>query len=190
MDFSKCDLKKLVYFLWKDGLSTSAITQKINCTIGPNSISLSTCQRSVSRFNDNDLSVDYKERCGRPVENVQLSEHVALHLQHDKYATSRKMAEVFGVSHSTILRSLHGLGKSYLANRWLPHVLTDENKANRERIAGEVLAIHHRNTFLHQLITVDEVWVFWDIITHRITTDRGTALETTPLRLFEILSPA
>ena len=72
------------------------------------------------------------------------------------------MAEELLLSHTTILQHLHKMGKQYLANRWLPHFLSDENKANRERICGELLAMLQWNDILSQLITVHEVWVCWD----------------------------
>ena len=50
--------------------------------------------------------------------------------------TSRNMAEELSLSHTTIFRHLHKMGKQYFANRWLPHFLSDENKANREKICG------------------------------------------------------
>ena len=53
-------------------------------------------------------------------------------------------------------------GKRYLSNRWVPHLLTAEQKSNRERICNELLQRYAANDFLGQLITMDEVWIHWD----------------------------
>ena len=50
----------------------------------------------------------------------------------------------------------------YLANNWVPHKLSTENKNNRVRICGELLAMHRNNDFLNQLVTGDELWLYWD----------------------------
>ena len=50
----------------------------------------------------------------------------------------------------------------YLANNWVLHKLSTENKNNRVRICGELLAMHRNNDFLNQLVTGDELWLYWD----------------------------
>ena len=54
------------------------------------------------------------------------------------------------------------MGKKWLKTRWVPHPLTEENKANRERVCGELLEMYEQNNILQQLITVDEIWLYWD----------------------------
>lgn len=162
MEFKRSDLKKLTYFLWKDGMNAPAIERKINSVLGTGTVSARNCQRTIAKFIVGDFVVDDDVRSGRPLVKEDVEDRIKEVLMRDKYATSRNMAEELSLSHTTILRHLHQMGKQYLANRWLPHLLSEENKANRERICGELLSMHQRNDFLTQLITVDEVWVYWD----------------------------
>jgi [histone H3]-lysine36 N-dimethyltransferase SETMAR len=54
------------------------------------------------------------------------------------------------------------MGKRYLSNKWIPHFLTDANKAKRMETCQQLLDLYHDNNFLHRLITADESWVFWE----------------------------
>lgn len=162
MEFNRGDLKKLTYFLWKDGMNAPAIEKKINSVLGTGTVSARNCQRTIAKFITGDFLVDDKERCGRPLVKGDMEYRVKELLKIDTYSTSRIMAKQLSVSYRTVLRQLHKTGKRYLANRWLPHLLSKENKANRERICGDLLAMYQRNNFLSRLITVDEIWVYWD----------------------------
>ena len=53
------------------------------------------------------------------------------------------------------------MGKRYLFNRWIPHVLNEEQKSNRVGICNELLNKYSQNDFLGQLVTMDEVWIYW-----------------------------
>ena len=125
--------------------------------LGTGTVSARNCQRTIAKFIVGDFILDDKKRSGRPSVKDDVEDRIKEVLTYDKYATSRNMGEELSLSHTTILRHLQKMGKQCLANRWLPHFLSDENKANRERICGELLAMHQRNDFLSQLITVDEV---------------------------------
>ena len=162
MDFDRQDLKKLVYFLWKDNLNSLAIANKINTVLGESTITARNVQNLLTKFKSGDFNADDAERCGRPKKVVDLKVQIETCLTNDKYATTRSMGEQLDVSYQTIMRHLHEMGKKYLVNRWLPHKLTEENKANRERICSELLTMHDQSSFLHQIITVDEVWLMWD----------------------------
>lgn len=122
-------------------------------------MSLSTCQRRVTKFNDGDFDVTDAKRSGRP--SLTIDEEILNFMEEDKYATTRQMAEEFGVATETIRLKLHRMGKKYLVNIWVPHRLTEVNKLCRKTICQKLLAMHRNNDFLMRLITVDEVWVYW-----------------------------
>ena len=134
--------KKADVFLWKDGMNAPAIEKKINSVLGTGTVSARNCQQTIAKF------IDDEKRSGRPLVKDDVEDQIKEVFTYDKYATSRNMAEKLSLSHTTILRHLHKMRKQYLANRSLPHFLSDENKAKKERICGELLAIHQRNNFL------------------------------------------
>jgi len=53
------------------------------------------------------------------------------------------------------------MGKKFLVNRWIPHNLSEANKALRKTICEDLLTQVNKNDFLMRLITVDEIWVYW-----------------------------
>ena len=102
-----------------------------------------------------------KERTGRP-STENLDRKIEQCLTNDPHATSREISKETGCHHFTICRHLVAMGKKFLVNRWIPHKLSEENKSNRIRICNELLAMYRENNFLKQLITLDEVWIYWD----------------------------
>ena len=129
-------------------------------------------KEAIGKFNNGDYDIDDKARAGRPEKIHNLDDKIVQCLHKDKYATSRSISSELEVSQMTIIRHLKDMGKSYLTNKW-PHILTEENKANRERICSELLTMHFQVSILHQLITVDEVWLYWDDGNIRITIVHG-----------------
>jgi [histone H3]-lysine36 N-dimethyltransferase SETMAR len=119
-----------------------------------------SCRRWVAQYTDGNFVVDDKERSGRP--SLDINDAIQQQLDVVKYATTRTIAEELGVSHITIGNHLREMGKKYLCNRWIPHHLTEEQMANRERICNELLLKFAANDFLGQLVTMDEIWIYWD----------------------------
>ena len=100
-DFDKNDLRKLIFFLWKEGKSTSALHNKINNVLGSGTVSLSTCQRWVSNFNNGDFDVLDNTRSGRP--SFGIDDQIKECLQVEKYATSISIAsQLDNVSSETV----------------------------------------------------------------------------------------
>lgn len=54
------------------------------------------------------------------------------------------------------------MGKKYMENCWVPHKLSEANKLTRKRICQQLLDMYERNDFLSQLVTSDEIWIYWD----------------------------
>src|ERR1700755_1274779 len=50
-----------------------------------------------------------------------------------------------------------------LSARWLPRLLTPDNKRNRETTSEQCLTLFKRNPkeFLRRFVTVDETWIHW-----------------------------
>lgn len=159
MEFGRTDVRKLIYFFWKRGLSPNDISKEINSTLGSQTTNERTCRRWVSQFKEGDFSTSDKDRSGRPP--IAFERQIQELLDSNKYATSRNIAGELNVSHQTVLNHLKSMGKRYLSNRWIPHVLNEEQKSNRMRICNELLNKYSQNDFLGQLVTMDEVWIYW-----------------------------
>ena len=64
VEFKRSDLKKLTYFLWKDGMNAPAIEKKINSVLGTGTVSARNCQQTIAKFIVGDFIVDDEERSG------------------------------------------------------------------------------------------------------------------------------
>jgi len=55
------------------------------------------------------------------------------------------------------------LGMRKLSARWVPSLLTPDNKRNRETTSEQCLTLLKRNPkeFLRRFVTVDETWIHW-----------------------------
>ena len=116
-------------------------------------------QQWINKFNNGDFYTGEAERTGRPL--LDIDDNITECLGMNKYATTATMAEEIGVGKETVRRHLLKMNKRYLCNRWLPHRLSDENRANREGVCGQLLHMFNENNFLNRIITVDECWVYW-----------------------------
>ncbi|XP_070526360.1 odorant receptor Or2-like [Cardiocondyla obscurior] len=63
---------------------------------------------------------------------------------------------------STIQEHLHQIGKTNRAGVWVPHNLSEENKANRSTICNLLIQRYNTEAFFDRLITGDEKWVLYE----------------------------
>ena len=82
-------------------------------------------------------------------------------LTEDRRITTRQIAFELGISHDTAHRILkEKLGKRKVAAKWVPHLLTDEQRHCRVNISSVHLARFHREgeAFLQRIVACDETW--------------------------------
>ena len=115
MNFTRTELRKLIYFCWKEDMNPPAIANKIKRLIGEDTISAGTCQRWVNNFNAGNFDVDDADHPGRP--QLDFDEQIRASLQDDKYATTRSTAVNVGISQSAVCDHLKTMGKKWLRNR-------------------------------------------------------------------------
>lgn len=71
----------------------------------------------------------------------------------------REIAESMDISYGAVIKILHKkLGMRKLSARWVPRLLTIDNKRARVNCSKECLALCNRNPkkFLRRVVTVDE----------------------------------
>ena len=160
MEFDKSDVRKLMYFLYMEGNKATNIADRINKIVGEGTTTARSCQRWVEKFKNGQFSSEDKERSGRP--SFQVDDQISECLSSNRHGTTTTtIGKEIGVSKETVRKRLLASGKKYLCNRWLPHSLSNENRANRERICGVLINKFRNNNFLSRIVTVDEAWVYW-----------------------------
>jgi histone-lysine N-methyltransferase SETMAR len=81
----------------------------------------------------------------------------------DRRRTVRELAEMTGIPKTTVDRILvQDLQLKCVSARWVPHLLTDENRAERVRCARNFFRMMRSNPgFLDRIITADETWLHY-----------------------------
>jgi hypothetical protein len=90
-----------------------------------------------------------------------------IHRQHEKgpYLSARRIAKTVGIAPSMMCRYLHHyLGLNCRQAKWVPHLLTDDQKTKRAQAAQAMLATlaQHEETDFQSLFTGDETWIFYE----------------------------
>lgn len=173
MELNREKLRVIVYYCWKRQMNSPAICKEVNDILGYGTISVRTCQNLVNQFSCGNFNLNDAEHPGRPV--LDIDEDIQRLLHEDPHHSCRSLAFELGTSPQTVNSHLRAMGKRYLKTRWIPHPLSDENKAVRVRICEELLLMHRSMQFLRQLVTMDEIWIYWDTenVGHQGRTWRG-----------------
>ena len=76
----------------------------------------------------------------------------------DRRLKMREIYETVGISKNCVANILH-----YMSARWVPRLLTPDNKRNREIISEQCLTLFKSNPkeFMSRFVTVDEAWIHW-----------------------------
>lgn len=140
---------------WKSAQSFRDLTD----LFGEGCISKSQCRMWFARFKSGDTSLEEKDGRGRPSDFDD--EALLTAVEEDESVTTRILAEDFNVNHSTIVRRLKKLGMVWKKAGWVPHELSDHNKAERVRIFTDLLQRNKEAPFLKNLVTGDESWILF-----------------------------
>ena len=127
-------------------------------------VKYATVCKWVRRFNDGQESTEKDPRVGRPV-SVLTEKNVATVktlIEEDARNTVQEIEELSAIHLSSILKILReqlGLGKT--CTRWVPHLLTDELKESRVRLASQVIEKYDKcdPCRLEEIVTGDETWL-------------------------------
>ena len=149
---------------FKLGDAPKEIHENLTTVCGDQSCSYRTVCRWVSDFSDGKESVLHEPHSGRPKSAVNelAINQIRDQISEDPHVTIRELSDTNGISYGsvqTILKKELGLKK--LCARWIPHLLTDEQKRERVRCATELLNMFepHGPKRLTDIVTGDETWI-------------------------------
>ena len=101
----------------------------------------------VRRFNDGWESIENDPRVGMLV-SVLTEKNVATAktlIEEDTRYTVQEIEELSGILSSSVLKILRErLGLRKICAYWVPHLLTDEQKQSRVRLASQVIEKYHK----------------------------------------------
>ncbi|XP_076166383.1 lymphocyte-specific helicase isoform X3 [Ptiloglossa arizonensis] len=146
-------------FEFRKGSNATVATKNI-CDVYPNALDVRKCQRWFSKFKSGNFDLSDPYRSGRPttLDNDVLSAEV----EANPCQTIEELSNSLNQPWSTIQEHLQQIGKVSRAGVWVPHNLSEENKANRSTTCNLLLQRHNTEAFFDCLITGDEKWVLYD----------------------------
>ena len=135
----KIQIRSVIRFLSTKGKTGEDIQLELLSAFGSPLVPLNTIYFWVKKFKTGTISVEDEERVGRPrIEG--LAEMITRELENDMYLSARELANILNVCKNTIIKVLKEDLKMNKVNfRWIPHILSDELKQKRVKIAKNML---------------------------------------------------
>jgi len=153
-------LRVVALFFFDKGKTGVEAAKEIRDAYGEEAVTDRWCQKWFKRFREGNRDVEDRPRAGRPRE-LEPEALLAL-LDQDPTQTTRDLAEALGVTNGTVWNRLKEMGKVSKLGRWVPHVLTDQNKWARYEACTQLKVLDKNRRFLNRIITGDEKWILYD----------------------------
>ena len=136
----------------------------IQQAFGDQSLSCAQVFQRHARFKTGRTSVDDDEHTERPTSctTPETTARIQELVHQDRRQTIHNIAEEVGIGYGTCQRVLtEELGMHCAAAKFLPRILTDDQKQQRVNICTELCQLASNDeTFLSRVITGDESWVY------------------------------
>lgn len=160
MESYKEHFRHIMLYKFNEGKNATEAANDIKAVYKNEAPCESTCRYWFARFKNGNFDLNDEPREGRPktMDNAQLE---AL-LEENPAQTEQELAFQLGVSQMTISRHLHDLGKVLKAGKWVPHMLTEDNKYHRLTICNSLALRMKKKSFLYRIVTGDETWIYYE----------------------------
>jgi hypothetical protein len=125
---------------------------------GDNAMSQSKTSLWYKRFKDGRASADNDERSGRPSTSTtpESIAKVREAILTDRRRTNHDVCEIIGLSYGTVQRILaDSLNMSGISAKFVPRLLSDDQKAHRVSICSELEQTTDDPNFISNIITGD-----------------------------------
>ncbi|XP_062578762.1 histone-lysine N-methyltransferase SETMAR-like [Saccostrea cucullata] len=148
------------------GYAPTEIKADLNRVYGPSALSYPTVLRWVRRLQDGRQTLADDPRSGRPASAITKNEidTVKQIIETDARYTVNDISSFTGINSSAVFEILkHRLMLKKVCARWVPHILTDEQKRVRVEICRQLLEKYEHCDFrrLNEIVTGDETWIFF-----------------------------
>lgn len=160
----KREFRAVIKHLYIKGLTAKEIKAELDSVHGTSAPVYATVYNWINEFKRGRTSTEDEHRSGRPVDvsTPEMINKIHDMVLSDRRIKLREIVEETGVSKGTVISILHDkLGMKKMCARWVPHLLSADNKRNRVVSSMALLERMRRNPdeFLRRLVTVDETWI-------------------------------
>jgi len=149
----------VIKFLWLKGWGNRRIHQELTAVLHYNSLSITQVKEWLRKFKSGHFSCEDEDRPGRPLSVVGLSLHKFL--SRHPFTSAKVLAAQFQMHPTTIKEVLNReLGLRRFSRRWVPHLLTPQQKEMRVEKARTLLSLLEGKveTNFRGIATGDESW--------------------------------
>lgn len=162
----KTEIRAVIKYFCLKGKSATEIKTEMDSVLGDSAPSKSTVCSWVSEFKRGRTSTIDEPRSGRPktASSDKMIEKIHRMILNDRRSKVRELADATNISTERVYHILTDeLGMRKLSARWVPRLLTPEQKIVRVVHSEECLDIFERDPkeFLRRYVTVDETWVHY-----------------------------
>ena len=154
----------VIRYLQKKGLTTKEIHADMVSTLGDDAPALSTVKKWAAEFKRGRESLEDDQRSGRPSTATTQENIDRIHqmVMNDRQLIISHLANVISISRERVENILHNeLGMSKVSARWVPRLLTPDQKLTRLVMSEANLARFEADPdrFVECFLTQDESWV-------------------------------
>lgn len=158
--------RSVIRFLFLEGKSRSEIKERLDAVYGDSSRSMATVKNWFNEFQRGRTSVFDEPRPGAPKTATTENNVTKIHdlVLADRRLKVCEIAETVAISKDRVGHILHeNLGMRKLSARWVPRLLTADNKRIRVTTSEQCLTLFKRNPkkFFRHFVTVNETWIHW-----------------------------
>ena len=145
------------------GFPPKEIHADLQKVYGNGALKYSTVCKWVCRFNDGRESIENDLRVPVSVLTENNVATVKTLIEEDIRYPVQEIEELSCIHSSSVLKILRErLGLRKICARWVPHLLTDEEKQSRVRLASQVVEKYDKcdPRHLEEIVTGDETWIY------------------------------
>lgn len=164
MKMEKTEFRVLIKHYFLRGKTIKQTEEKLKKYYGDAAPSHGMVHKWFTEFRLGRMTTNDAERPGRPIEVTTEAMVNKIHdiVLEDRRVKIREIADAMHISNERVFYVLHNiLGMKKLSARWVPRLLTADQKRNRVTTSEECLAMfnHSPSEFWRRYVTVDETWV-------------------------------
>lgn len=165
MELSNRDFRAMIFYDFKRGLSYHESFDTLRTTFGDKSPSIATIHFWFREFKRGRKTLEDDPRPGRPtsVANDENARAVDKVIRDQRNITLRGIKDKVGFSTASIRKILRDrLHARKLVSRWIPHLLTPDQKEARVKWCQEMLKKFDRGRSKRtdDIVTGDETWIY------------------------------
>ena len=127
----KTEFRAVIKHFYLKGFSSKQIKEELDLVHGQSAPSFATIYNWVNEFKCGRTSTKDEPRSGKPIDvsTPEMIEKIQEMVLHDRRIKVREIVEATGVSQGAVFSILHEkLGVKKISARWVPRLLTAENK--------------------------------------------------------------